>query len=181
MKYFLVVLTIISSFLLGHYLGKKFNEPTVEKVIVLKKEIREIIVNRQAERTAADVKISKISKAYEAKRAEIQKFDLATVSESIPESKIVDSMVCLPESTAKEYLTLKDKSVADSQIIETLKTDRDSADSKLQQYAAKTDTLLEVMEKDKKLAINSSYKRGIVHGIIGTSGIFLILGVVIWF
>lgn len=181
MKYFLVIMAILLSFAVGHNLGKKFNDNKVEKVIVLKKDLRYIVVNRQTERDSADKKIAKISEKFQSKKAKILEYDLSEVKENIPESKIVDSMVCLPESTSKEYLILKEKSVADSQIIATMKSDRDSADSKLQQYVAKTDTLLEVMEKEQTVAINSSYKRGIVHGIIGTSGILLILGVVIWF
>lgn len=181
MKYFLAIIALIFSFLLGHYLGKQFIDTKVERVVILKKDLRTIIDDRKAERTVADEKIVKISKKFEDTKAKIDTFSLDQISENIPESKIVDSMVCLPESTAKEYLVLKEQVAADSQIISALKEDRDSADSKLNQYVAKTDTLLEVMEKTQKDAINSSYKRGILHGVIGTGVSLLILGVVIWF
>lgn len=181
MKYFLIILAIICAFLVGHYRGKQFVDGKVERVVILKKELRTIIVDRKAERTVADEKIVKISKKFEETKAIIDTFSLDRVSENIPDSKVVDSLVCLPESTAKEYLVLKEQVVADSQIISVLKEDRDSADSKLNQYVTKTDTLLDVMEKSKKDAINSSYKRGIIHGAIGTGLSLLILGVVIWF
>lgn len=76
MKYFLVIMAILLSFAVGHYLGKKFNDNKVVTVIVLKKDLRYIVVNRQTERDSADKKITKISEKFQSKKAQILEHDV---------------------------------------------------------------------------------------------------------
>lgn len=181
MKYIISILALISALAVGYYLGKKFSYGEIEKVVVIKKELRMIVQNRSEERATADAKIAEVHKNYSAKVEKIQSFGISEVAQEIPESKIVDSMVCLPESTAKEYLVLKETVKSDSAVIKILKDDRDSADSKFNQYVSKTDTLIQSLENGQKSAINSSYKKGFIHGILVTGAAVLTFGVVLWF
>jgi hypothetical protein len=181
MKYIISITALISAIAVGYYLGKQFAHGEIEKVVIIKKELRMIVQNRSEERVVADTKIKEVAEKYKEKVDKIQSFDITEIVEEIPESKIVDSMVCFPESTAKEYLVLRETVKSDSAIIQILKDDRDSADSKLNQYVSKTDTLIESLENGRKDAINSSYKKGILHGIYITGAAILTFGVVRWF